>query len=170
MKSLFAAVILALFIPAVVHAAEAEVDTEFTINSSLEKTIRFIENNPNQLRDAAGLELIEDLGDGNLKVRRESLKGVFVWIMKEEIEKKDGIYRYKSKLVESIEGGIEKSDTDIIVQANRDHVIVSLKISASVNNGRVKNADLRFDLKIKVNRVKRLLQSNLEKDYPNLIP
>ena len=167
MKLFFAAVIL-LFAPAFAHAAEAEVNTEFTINSSLEKTIRFVENNPKQLREAAGIELIKDLGDGNFKVKRESAKGTFIWIMKEEIENKDGIYRYKSKLVESIEGGIEKSDTDIIIQTNRDHIIVSLKISAVVNNGRVKTTGLRIDLKNKVDRVKRLLQSNLEKDYPNL--
>jgi hypothetical protein len=101
-------------------------------------------------------------------VKRESAKGTFIWIMKEEIENKDGIYRYKSKLVESIEGGIEKSDTDIIIQTNRDHIIVNLKISTVVNNGRVKTTGLRIDLKNKVDRVKRLLQSNLEKDYPNL--
>lgn len=167
MKLFFATVIL-LFAPAFAYAAEAEVNTEFTINSSLEKTIRFVENNPKQLREAAGIELIEDLGDGNFKVKRKSAKGTFIWIMKEEIEHKDGIYRYKSKLVESIEGGIEKSDTDIIIQTNRDHIIVNLKISAVVNNGRVKTTGLRIDLNNKVNRVKRLLQSNLEKDYPNL--
>lgn len=169
MKSLFAALIL-LFAPAFIYAAEAEVNIEFTINSSLEKTVRFLQNNPKKLRDAAGLELIEDLGGGNLKVRKESLKGVFVWIMKEEIENKNGIYHYKSKLVKSLEGGIEKSNTDIIIRSNRDHVVVSLKISAGVNNGRVNNFDLRFDLNNKVNRVKRLLRSNLEKDYPNLKP
>ena len=155
--------LLVLFVPVLTYGAEAEVNTEIAINASVERTVGFVKNNPKQFREAAGIELLQDLGNGKLKVRRESPKGVFIWIMQEQIEEKDGTYRYKSSLVESVQGGIEKSDTDIIVQSNRDGTSVSVRISAVVNNGRVRTTDLRIDLKNKVNKMRRLLESNLER-------
>ena len=93
MKSFLAT--LLLLVPAIGYGAEANVKSEFTIKAPYEKTINFIDRNQKQLRDAAGLEVLEDLGNGELKVRRDTPKGVFVWIMKEEIEEKDGIYKAK---------------------------------------------------------------------------
>lgn len=167
----FLVAILALIIPTLTYAqvdteiygaAEAQVDTEITVNAPVEKTINFIEKNPKLFREAAGIELLQDLGNGKLKVRRESPKGVFIWIMQEHIAKKDDMYHYKSALVESIEGGIEKSDTDIIVQSNQDGTLINVKISAIVNNKRVKTSELRFDLIIKASKIRRLLEANLE--------
>ena len=167
----FLVAILALIIPTLTYAqvdteiygaAEAQVDTEITVNAPVEKTINFIEKNPKLFREAAEIELLQDLGNGKLKVRRESPKGVFIWIMQEHIAKKDGMYHYKSTLVESIEGGIEKSDTDIIVQSNQDGTLINVKISAIVNNKRVKTSELRFDLIIKASKIRRLLEANLE--------
>jgi hypothetical protein len=122
------------------------------------------------MRDAAGLEVLQDMGDGKLKVKRETPKGDFVWIMQEGVEEKNSVYRYNSKLVEPIEGGIEDSYTDIIVQANRDHVTVDINIKAIVNNGRVRNLDVSVDLKKRMRRIEALLQSHLEQDYPKLNP
>lgn len=168
MKAILAT--LFLLVPATLYGAEANVKSEFTINAPYQKTVNFIDQNQKQMRDAAGLEVLEDLGEGKLKVRRDTPKGVFIWIMQESAEEKDGFYRYKSKLVEPIQGGIEQSDTDIILQTNRDHVIVSVDIKAVVNNGRVRNLDLSVDLKKRIRRVERLLQANLEQDFPNLYP
>jgi len=153
-----------------VYGAEASFKSEFTVNAQYEKTVNFVKKNPAQLRRAAGLEVLQDLGNGKLKVQHETPKGVFVWVLQESIEEKDGLYRYQTYLVESIQGGIESSNTDLILQVNRDHVSVSSSSSAVVNNGRVRSADIRIDLSKSTRRVERLLQSNLEKDYPNLIP
>jgi hypothetical protein len=90
--------------------------------------------------------------------------------MQEGVEEKNSVYRYNSKLVEPIEGGIEDSYTDIIVQANRDHVTVDINIKAIVNNGRVRNLDVSVDLKKRMRRIEALLQSHLEQDYPKLNP
>lgn len=159
---MFLSVILALFVPVLSYGAEAEVNTEIILNSSIEKTINFVEKNPAQFREAAGLELLEDLGNGKLKVRRGSPKGDLIWIMQENIEKKDGLYRYQTTLVESIEGGIEKSDTDIVVQSYRRGTSVSVRIAVTVNNKRIRNNDLRISLNSKVNKVRRLLEFNLD--------
>lgn len=168
MKFLFIAILF--LVPTALFGAEAAVKTEFTVNAPFQKTVNFIDRNQQQLRNAAGLEVLENLGEGKIKVRRDTPKGVFIWVMTEEIEEKDGLYRYKSKLVESIQGGIEQSDTDIILQTNRDHVTVSVSIHAVVNNRRIRNIDLSIDLKRRIRRVEQLLQANLEQDYPNLIP
>jgi hypothetical protein len=151
-----------LLTPSILLGAEANVKSSFAIKSSYKKVIDFIDENPNKMRVAAGIEVLQDFGDGKLKVRRNTPKGVFVWIMQEGVEEKNNVYRYNSKMVDAIEGGIEDSFTDIIVKANKDHAIVDINIKAIVNNGRVNNIDLNMELKKKVRKIENLLQSNLE--------
>jgi len=165
MKLIITALLVVLLIPAILFGAEANVKSSFTVKAPYQKTIDFINNNPKKMRDAAGIEVLQDLGNGKLKVKRETLKGDFTWIMQEDVEEKNSVYIYNSKFVESIEGGIEDSYTNIIVKANRNYVTVDINIKVVINNGKVTNFDLFFDLKRQIRKIEKLLQLHLEKDW-----
>lgn len=162
MKLIVAAILSIMLAPEDIFGAEANVKSSFSVKAPYQKTIDFINNNPKKMRDAAGIEVLQELGNKKLKVKKESLKGNFIWIMQENLEEKNNVYRYNSKFVESIQGGIEDSYTDIIVKANRNYVTVDMNIKAVINNGKVTNFDLYFDLKRQMKKIEKLLQSQLE--------
>lgn len=141
--------------------AEASIDREIELAASPERTIAWVDANRNAMRQAAGVEVLQDLGNGKFKFRKVSLKGTFVWISQESYEKRGDKHIYKSALIESLEGGIVSSNTEITVSPKGRGVIINVKVSSTVNNPRVKSNQMRFDMNVHFNRVKKLLEENV---------
>jgi hypothetical protein len=74
MKPIITALLVILLTPAILFGAEANVKSSFTVKAPYQKTIDFIDNNPKKMRDAAGLEVLQDMGDGKLKVNYPAAK------------------------------------------------------------------------------------------------
>lgn len=142
--------------------AEAEVEKELSVRITAEKSIAWIDANRDAIRRESGLQVLQDLGNGKLKVRRASNKGVFVWITKESIVKrKDGSYVFKSNLVESIEGGVVYSDSEVIAKNVRSGTIIIIKSSVGITNSKVRTGQLRIDMNVHLNRVRKLLEESV---------
>ena len=161
---LLALLVPSIFMPQIASAANAEatIQKEIELRSTAQRTIDWIESHRDAVREASGVSLVEDLGDGKFKFRRDSNKGVFIWIAKETIETKpDGSFVFKSTMIESIEGGMEFSDSEVVIKDIRGGVNVYLKTSTGINNRRVASGQLRIDTNVHLNRVKRLLEENV---------
>lgn len=98
-----------------VEQAESSIDRDIELEVTAEKTIAWVDKNRDAMRKAAGLEVLEDLGNGKFKVRKVSPKGTFVWITQESIETRGDRHVFKSKLIESIEGGIVYSNSEVTI-------------------------------------------------------
>jgi len=153
-----------IFMPHIANAADAAatVEKEIEVRSTAQKTIDWVDSHRDAVREASGVTLVEDLGNGKFKVRRDSSKGVFVWIAKETIEKKpNGIFVFKSTMIESIEGGMEYSKSEVVIKDIRGGAIINIKTSTGINNPRVRSGQLRIDTNVHLNRVKKLLEENI---------
>jgi hypothetical protein len=161
---LLALLVPSIFMPQIASAANAEatIEKEIELRSKAQRTIDWVDSHRDAVREASGVSLVEDLGNGKFKVRRDSSKGVFIWISKETIEKKpDGSFVFKSTMVESIEGGMEYSKSEVTIKDIRGGVSINIKTSTGINNRRVTSGQLRIDTNVHLNRVKRLLEENI---------
>jgi hypothetical protein len=142
--------------------SEATLDKEFNLKVSVEKVNAWMNSHKGEIREAAGVDLVKDLGNGKIKVRRNSAKGVFVWVAQETVEKKGDKYIHKSVLVESVSGGIEFSTSEIVLSPSRKGTNVSITSSAGINNPDVNSNQMRIDMNVHLNKVKRLFEKYAE--------
>jgi len=159
MRSLLICLSFLLIFPIIASAAESYLEKETQLNISAQRTADWIKSHGDAIREASGLDVLEDMGKGKFKVKRDSPKGTFIWIIQETTEKKkDGSYVFKSTLVKSIQGGIESSKSEIIVKDFRGRTNILIKSSAVVNNPKVKSPQMRIDMNVNLNRVRSLLE------------
>lgn len=64
-------------------------------------------------------------------------------------------------MVESIEGGMEYSKSEVVIKDIRGGVNINVKTSTGINNPRVRSGQLRIDTNIHLNRVKKLFEENI---------
>jgi hypothetical protein len=141
--------------------SEASIDRDIELGATAERTIAWVDANRDAMRRAAGIEVLKDFGNGKFKVQKVSPKGTFVWITQESIEKRGDKHVFKSILIESVEGGIVASNSEVTITSNGRGVKINVKVSSTVNNPRVKSNQMRLDMNIHFNRVKKLLEDNV---------
>jgi len=100
------------------------------------------------------------LGNGKYKVRRNSSKGVFVWVTKETKEIKNGTFVFRSDLIESIQGGITEFSSEITVKNQQNMALIHITSSAGVDNPKLKTTGLRIDMNTSINKVEMLIKQN----------
>lgn len=150
---------LLFLIPTNLYSAEGTLKKDFEVNTSYDKTLKWVEENQKLIRKTMGLEVLQDLGNGKLKVKKETSKGTFIWILQEKIEKKDNLYKYKSNLIQSIEGGMLASDTEIIIKPIKNKTNIIMKVGAKIQeNNEIGDFEIRFDINMHTNKVKKLLE------------
>jgi hypothetical protein len=140
--------------------AEAKVERQIVLKSSVKKVSDWIDANKDDLREASGINVLEDLGNGKYKVRRNSPKGVFVWVTKETKEIKNGTFVFRSDLIESIQGGITEFSSEIIVKNQQNMALIHITSSAGVDNPKLKTTGLRIDMNTSINKVEMLIKQN----------
>ena len=140
--------------------AEAKVERQIILKSSVKKVSDWIDGHKDDLRDASGMNVLEDLGNGKYKVRRTSPKGIFVWVTKETKESKNGTVVFKSALIESIQGGIVEFGSEITVKNHQNMVLIHIVSSAGVDNPKLKTTGLRIDMNTSINKVEMLIKQN----------
>lgn len=80
-----------------VAQSEVSIDRDIQLRSTAERTVAWVDANKAAMRRAAGIEVLQDFGNGKVKVRKiNTSKGNFVWIAQETLEVKDGVYTFKS--------------------------------------------------------------------------
>lgn len=168
MKPLFLSLaFLALFaVPAIAEQdanAVADVEKQFDLRSSQQKTIDWAEANRKLIQETMHITVIEDMGKGKFKVKREYQGEEFIWIMQETIgTTTTGKYVYKAKLVESVAGGVVYSDTWLIISPTGNGSNVKIKMTAGVNNPTVSSRTLTFDFANRLNKCKKLMENHLD--------
>jgi hypothetical protein len=140
--------------------AEAKVERQIVLKSSVKKVSDWIDANKDDLREASGINVLEDLGNGKYKVRRNSPKGVFVWVTKETKEIKNGTFVFRSDLIESIQGGITEFSSEITVKNQQNMALIHITSSAGVDNPKLKTTGLRIDMNTSINKVEMLIKQN----------
>lgn len=160
----------AFLMPTLVAAAAAEeadavadVSRQFDVKAGTDKTIKWAETNKDLIQQTLNITVLQDMGKGKFKVKRESPKGEFVWIMQETIgTTSTGKYVYKSKLVESVSGGMVYCETYVIISA-ADHggTNINVKMKAGINNPDVHTRAMTIDCVNRINKCKRLMESKL---------
>jgi hypothetical protein len=82
---LLALLVPSIFMPQIASAANAEatIEKEIELRSKAQTTIDWVDSHRDAVREASGVSLVEDLGNDKFKVRRDSSKGVFIWISKD---------------------------------------------------------------------------------------
>ena len=164
MKNLLLTVFLSAISAQMIHAADAtaDVNKHFGLKSSPEQTIKWLESNQKSIYETLKVSIVEDMGEGKLKVKRDTVKGEFVWIVQEtKITNKDK-YVYKSELVKSISGGIVYSDTYIVVSSGkRGGSTVSIRMSSGVNHSDVTGGAMTIDFVSRINKCRRMIESRL---------
>lgn len=141
--------------------ASADVERKFNVKSSFNETISWSEQNKGLIRDTMEIKVLKDFGNGKLKVVKQTPKGNFVWIMQEEIVQKDGQCIYKSKLVESVSGGLVYSDAWITVKPFEKGSNIHIRMAAGVSNGNITNKNMNFDLATLTGKIRKLMESEL---------
>ena len=147
-------------------SAEADAQTvlnkEINLRTSPEKVNAWIESNKKAIQNQSGFDSVKDLGEGKFKITKDTPRGRFVWVIKETTVKKDGKTYFKSSLVESIEGGIVYSDSEIVVSSNgKGGSNVEFNAKVGVNHPRVRSPQLKIDTNIHLNAIKRLVEDNV---------
>jgi hypothetical protein len=142
--------------------AYADVQKDFDLKSNMDKTIDWLEQNKDKIRDTLNIEVVEDLGNGKLKVKRDTPKGVFSWIIQESISKKKDKYVYKAKMIKAISGGMVYSDTYITVTPTKNGSNVHIRMAAGVNNPEVRSRAMTIDFVNHCNKCRRLIESYVD--------
>lgn len=148
------------------RTVEATVERTFTINNDFDKVIRWIDTNRETIRNTTGIVILEKRQDGSIKVQRRTPKGLFIWAMREQITRNEDQIVYQTFLVDSIQGGLEASESTIRITKKRGHTEISIKIYSRVNNPRITVRDLQLSLNHEIKRVERLLSAHLDSSYP----
>ena len=141
--------------------ARTAISKEINLRSAPDKVISWIEKNKNVIQDESGFDSVKNMGNGKYKITKDTPKGTFIWIIKETTEKKDGKCYFRSTLIESIEGGIVYSNSEIIVSSNGKGSHVEINAKVGVNNPRVRSPQLKIDTNMHLNRLKRLIEENV---------
>lgn len=143
--------------------AHADVTKEFEVRSSQEKTIQWAEKNRKVIQDTLHITVLEDLGKGKFKVKREYQGEEFIWIMQEIIgTTSKGQYVYKSKLTETVGGGVVYAETYIVLTKSGQNTHVSLRMFAGINNPVVKSKLMQIDFVNRLNKCRKLFESYLD--------
>lgn len=140
--------------------AEAKVERQIILKSSVKKASDWIDGHKDDLRNASGINVLESLGNGKYKVSRNSPKGIFVWVTKETKEIRNGMIVYKSTLIESIQGGIVEFSSEITVKNHQNMALIHIASSAEVDNPKLKTTGLRIDMNTSINKVEMLIKQN----------
>ena len=140
--------------------AEAKVERQIILKSSVKKASDWIDGHKDDLRNASGINVLESLGNGKYKVSRNSPKGIFVWVTKETKEIRHGMIVYKSTLIESIQGGIVEFSSEITVKNHQNMALIHIVSSAGVDNPKLKTTGLRIDMNTSINKVEMLIKQN----------
>lgn len=165
MKNLLLAMLLTTISARIIYAADAtaDVNKHFGLKSSPDQTIKWLEANQKSIYDTLKVSIVEDMGEGKLKVKLDTVKGEFVWIAKETKTSNKDKYVYKSELVKSISGGIVYSDTYIVVSAGkRGGSSVSIRMSSGVNRSDVTGGAMTIDFASRINKCRRMIESRLD--------
>ncbi|RTK96692.1 MAG: hypothetical protein EKK64_03645 [Neisseriaceae bacterium] len=141
--------------------ASADVERKFNVKSSYNETISWAEQNKSLIRDTMEVKVLKDFGNGKLKVAKQTPKGTFVWVMQEEIVQNKGQSIYKSKLVESVSGGLVYSDTWITLKPIEKGCSVHIRMAAGVSTGNITNKNMNFDLATLTGKCRKLIESEL---------
>lgn len=152
-------------------SAKGTIKKDFVIKNTPEKTIQWMEDKKNQklMHEAMGIQIIKDLGNGKLQVKKETAKGTFIWTMQEKIENKNGKYKYTNTLVDSLNTSfgpkMSFSNTELTVTpAKKNQSTILIKVEAGVidKNEDISDFDIRFDINLHTSKLKKLLESKLE--------
>lgn len=138
----------------------AEIEEKFKIDSSFKDVTNFIESNKKKIMEKINVSLIEDFGNGKIKLKRQNNRGKFVWIAKESINKNSDSFYYTCELVESIEGNIQEMNSKITISKNGDACDLRALLSISVED--IGSKDLKIDMKMKCRRIKNMLIEELD--------
>lgn len=143
--------------------AHADVTKEFEVRSSQDKTIQWAEKNRKIIQDTLHITVLEDMGKGKFKVKREYQGEEFVWIMQEVIgTTSKGQYVYKSKMTDPVDGGVVYAETYIVLTKAGHGTHVSLRMFAGINNPVVKSKLMQIDFVNRLNKCRKLFESNLD--------
>lgn len=142
--------------------ASANVHKQFEVNTSVEETIKWLESNQKIIREALRVQLVEDMGNGKLKVKKGTPIGDFVCIIQEStLTTNKGNYVYHAKLIECLSGGIVYSDTYVMVSKINGKTCITMKMSAGANNPKIHSVDMKIDFVNQIGKFKRLIESKL---------
>lgn len=139
---------------------QTEIEENFEIESSFENVTNFIDSNKKEIMDEINIKLIEDFGDGTIKLKRQNNRGKFIWIAKESIEKSSDLFVYRCKLMDAVEGGIQDMNSEITINRSKNKCKIKALMSISVED--ISSKDLKMDMKMKCRRIKRMLIEKLE--------
>jgi hypothetical protein len=129
--------------------AEAKVERQIVLKSSVKKASDWIDGHKDDLRNASGINVLESLGNGKYKVSRNSPKEI-----------RNGMIVFKSTLIESIQGGIVEFSSEITVKNHQNMALIHIVSSAGVDNPKLKTTGLRIDMNTSINKVEMLIKQN----------
>jgi len=154
------AVTLGIALP--LAAAEAEVTATFVVDEASDAVIKWIEANPDALHKAAGLTILERNGK-QVKVRKRTLRGLFIFTLAESKDTSDKGTKAITKLVKSHRGGIVEQYSEILVKSASEKAEIVITMRAKVEKQSVKKFHVKSDLKKSVKNIRKLLSKQFGK-------
>lgn len=152
--------VLALVLAGSVHAGEAAIRDEFTIDASFEKVTAWIDAHAAEMREAVNVQLLEQDGDV-YKLRRSNNRGTWVWRQRERVERRPAEWRLRSALVDCLEGGLHKLDGHVVIVPDGPGVTRVTAESAADVDG-IKSRQVEYDLQTRARRLRKLLEESVE--------
>lgn len=156
---MFRAIGVLLILAAPVFGGEATVTDSFILDSPFEKVVAWLDTNQPKIRAAVNVQLVSDR-DGVLKLRRVNRRGEWVWLQDDVITQRNGEWKLRSRLVESLEGGLEHFESEVVLVASGEKTAISATSSARVKEAN--DREVRTDLHGRARRIKELLEKELE--------
>lgn len=136
-------------------AGEASVTESFHVDAPHEAVIDWLGSHQAECRTAMSVQLIGE-SDGVLTLRRENRRGHWVWTQRDTITTAPGRWHLKSRLVDGLEGGIRRFESDVTITADGNRTLVSAVSTAEVEN--VSHKELKIDLNGRGRRLQELLR------------
>lgn len=138
-----------------------EIEEEFSMDADFERVASFVCDKKKDILKEMNIEFLEDMKGGRVKLKRKNSRGTFVWVARETFHRQDGVFHYKSNLEECISGGVERMDCEVKISKFERGCRIKASVSASVED--VSSKDIRFDIKMKCRRIKRMILAEFER-------
>lgn len=147
-----------LLLAAPVFGGEATVTDSFVLDAPYEKVVAWLDTNQPKVRSAINVELVSDQ-DGVLKLRRANRRGEWIWWQDDVITQRNGEWKLNSRLVETVEGGLEHFESEVILVSSGGKTAISATSTARV--AEASDREIRTDLHGRARRIRELLEKEL---------
>jgi hypothetical protein len=134
-------------------------ETKIVLKADYDKVCDFIESHADDLVKASHNEVIKR-DKNKVKIKNLNKQETIIFTIQEEVKRGD----YKSKMVESHQGGLTEQSVGIkLSKDKKGRTLAVISASASINNPNIDSFGLKVELNKSTKGIKDFLRKNLDK-------